>query len=92
MKLLILAALVATPALADQYVNGYIRNNGTYVAPHFRTDANDSRMDNYSTRGNTNPYTGERGYKPYEAPAQVETPARSFTSPSTEPKITDPWY
>ncbi len=47
----------------DVYVNGYTKSNGTYVAPHYRTSPNSTRNDNYSTYGNTNPYTGEAGTK-----------------------------
>ncbi|MGH6936985.1 MAG: hypothetical protein ACRED2_12560 [Methylocella sp.] len=54
-------------ASADTYVNGYYRNDGAYVAPHYRSSPNGSTFDNYSTRGNTNPYTGDRGYvNPYQ--------------------------
>lgn len=53
--------LIATTAHAGQYVNGYTRSDGTYVQGHFRSSPNSYRYDNYSTRGNTNPYTGERG-------------------------------
>lgn len=53
----------ATEASADQYVNGYMRGDGTYVQPHYRSSPDGSTFNNYSTRGNTNPYTGERGYK-----------------------------
>ena len=42
-------------------VRGYYRSNGTYVAPHHRTDPNDTKLDNYSTKGNVNPYTGKEG-------------------------------
>lgn len=73
---LALAAAFATPALADQFVNGYVRKDGTYVAPHVRTTPNTVQYDNYSTRGNINPYTGQRGserdttydYKPPKSP------------------------
>lgn len=44
-------------------VNGYYRNNGTYVQGHQRTNPNSTNWDNYSTRGNTNPYTGDTGYR-----------------------------
>ena len=44
------------------YTNGYYRNNGTYVEPYQRTERNNTRDDNYSTEGNTNPYTGQKGY------------------------------
>jgi hypothetical protein len=44
-------------------VRGYTRRDGTYVAPHVRTAPNSSKMDNWSTKGNVNPYTGKRGTK-----------------------------
>jgi len=49
------------PALADTFVNGYYKSNGTYVAPHYRSSPNSTTTDNWSTQGNTNPYTGQRG-------------------------------
>lgn len=52
---------LSASAFADTYVNGYTRSNGTYVQPHYRSDANSVRSDNYSSQGNTNPYTGEAG-------------------------------
>jgi len=45
----------------DTHVRGYTRRDGTYVQPHKRTAPNSSRRDNYSTRGNVNPYTGKPG-------------------------------
>lgn len=71
---LALAAAFVTPALADQFVKGHIRSDGTYVAPHYRSSPNNVQYDNYSTKGNSNPYTGERGserdttydYKPHK--------------------------
>ena len=42
-------------------VSGYTRNNGTYVAPHQQTNPNTTQRDNYGTRGNVNPYTGQVG-------------------------------
>lgn len=48
---------------ATRFVRGYHRKNGTYVAPSYRTRANSTRWDNYSTKGNTNPYSGRKGYK-----------------------------
>lgn len=64
-KLLLLAALAAlsASAFADKYVHGYIRSDGTYVQGYYRTEANNNRYDNYSSQGNTNPYTGQRGYE-----------------------------
>ena len=62
-----LLALVALPAFArDTAVRGYVRKDGTYVQPHMRSAPNDTRLDNFSTRGNVNPYTSQPGYRdPY---------------------------
>lgn len=54
--------LVAVPAFAgDVYVQGHYRSDGTYVQPHYQSAPNNSTYDNWSTRGNINPYTGEEG-------------------------------
>ncbi len=63
LALLFSASITALPAAADTYVSGYTRSNGTYVAPHYRSDADSSFNNNWSTQGNTNPYTGQAGYK-----------------------------
>ncbi len=48
------------------HVRSYVRHNGQYVGPHFRTAPDHTRLDNWSTRGNVNPYTGKAGTKsPY---------------------------
>lgn len=47
--------------VSAQYVNGHYRSNGTYVNGYHRTEANDTKKDNYSYYGNVNPYTGKRG-------------------------------
>jgi len=42
--------------------SGYVRRDtGTYVAPHRATNPNGTRLDNYETRPNYNPYTGRTG-------------------------------
>lgn len=94
MKKLILAfaTVAALPALAqDHYIKGYIKKDGTYVAPSYATNPNSTKLDNYSTLGNVNPYTGIAGtrspypaYTPaYTSPATVYTPsAPMYTSPS----------
>ena len=46
-------------------VNGYYKKSGTYVAPHYRSNYDSYKYNNYSTKGNTNPYTGIKGYKTY---------------------------
>lgn len=47
-------------------VHGYFRSNGTYVAPHNATNPNGTRIDNWSTKGNVNPHTGQPGTKPLD--------------------------
>lgn len=42
-------------------VKGHYRKNGTYVQPHYRTAPDSSRYNNWSTKGNVNPYTGKNG-------------------------------
>ena len=60
--LMILVLFFSTmTAFADTYVNGYYRKDGTYVQPHYRSNADSNPWNNYSTKGNTNPYTGQQG-------------------------------
>ena len=41
-------------------VNGYVRHSiGTYVYSYHRTSPDRSKLNNWSTKGNTNPYTGK---------------------------------
>jgi hypothetical protein len=76
MKKIILTLVALTSfsqfALADTYVNGYTRSNGTYVQPYTRSDSNYTQFDNYSTRGNINPYTGNSGT------INVNTPSHNY--------------
>ena len=62
-KILIAATLLMLPALsqADNWVNGYQKKDGTYVQGHMKSDSDNYRSNNYSSQGNTNPYTGEKG-------------------------------
>jgi len=48
---------------SNHSVSGHVRSNGTYVAPSHATNPNHTRSDNYSTKGNVNPYTGKPGTK-----------------------------
>lgn len=41
--------------------DGYTTNRGTYVQPYQSTNPNGTQYDNYGTRGNYNPYTGQTG-------------------------------
>ena len=44
-------------------VAGHTTKKGSYVAPHHATNPNDTDKDNWSHKGNVNPYTGKRGTK-----------------------------
>lgn len=45
------------------YVAPHVNSDGTYVQGHRRSEANDTKLDNWSTKGNVNPYTGKSGTK-----------------------------
>lgn len=59
------SALFFVPSGADAAtrVGGYYRKSGTYVAPYYRSTSNSTKADNWSTKGNYNPYTGKAGTK-----------------------------
>ncbi len=61
LSLIVMLSFTCTVAIADQYVNGYYNNNGTYVNGYYRTTPDNNPYNNYSTIGNTNPYTGQSG-------------------------------
>lgn len=53
---------ICTTAFArDVYVNSYVRKDGTFVQGHYRTSPDSNVYNNYSTKGNINPYTGKTG-------------------------------
>jgi hypothetical protein len=86
MKLILgtLAALclAGTAWAGDHYVNGYTRSNGTYVAPHFQSNPNNTTSDNYSTRGNVNPYTGQAGTKLDTRPSHNGHATPAYSQPA----------
>jgi opacity protein-like surface antigen len=94
----VLAALMfaSSAEAADHYVRGYYRSNGTYVAPHYQTNPNGTTSDNYSTRGNYNPYTGAPGTKPDTRPAFGSTygaptyGASPYAAPTYQPSYGSP--
>lgn len=70
--LLAAAALLAAPLAyakgGSHSVRGHVNKDGTYVAPHHATNPNETKRDNYSSKGNVNPYTGKEGTKDPNAP------------------------
>ena len=84
MKKLIFAAImfilsVNSFAQTSTYVNGYTRSNGTYVSGYHRTTPDNTRDNNFSTRGNVNPYNGNIGTKPG---GQNSSAYNNFSTPS----------
>lgn len=56
--LIAIFTLATSVAFADVWVNGYYRDNGTYVEGYWRSSPDSDPTNNYSYPGNTNPYTG----------------------------------
>lgn len=72
---LMLLTITSTTAMSDQHVGGYMKRNGTYVAPHYQTAPDRNPYNNYSTQGNTNPYTGQAGTRdPVHVQQQYSNP------------------
>ena len=75
-KIALIALALASGAVMAQTVqrDGYVTKNGTYVAPSYATSPNNTKLDNYSTKGNVNPYTGKQGtVDPYKIePLKIE--------------------
>ena len=82
--LCVLLMCAGTSFAGDVYVRGYHRSDGTYVQPHYRTAPDSNPWNNYSSKGNINPYTGKGGYKnPYSSPSyRVPRATNPFSSPS----------
>jgi len=65
---LLFVLIGASSLYADQWVNGYWRDSDgdgykdTWVRPHWRSDPDGNIWNNWSTKGNINPYTGKPGY------------------------------
>ena len=69
------------------HVRGYIRKDGTYVAPHYRSAPDGSLQNNWSTKGNVNPYTGEEGTL-----VTPPVPASRRAAEPLAPRLTVPPY
>jgi hypothetical protein len=80
-KVLVIAViLLPLLAVSQVRVRGYIKKDGTYVQPHVRSSPDGAKYNNWSTKGNTNPYTGKDGTKdPY---SQSYGTSGSYSVPS----------
>lgn len=64
---ILLILMVSSVSQADTWVNGYSKRDGSYVQGHFRTSPDSNPYNNYSTKGNVNPYNGHTGtVDPYQ--------------------------
>ncbi len=55
---------------ASTSVRGHVTKQGVYVPPHQRTTPDKTINNNWSTKPNTNPYTGKEGSKTEPPPKQ----------------------
>lgn len=51
------------PKSESHSVKGYTTKSGKTVMPHHSSNPNKTQKDNFSTKGNTNPFTGKAGTK-----------------------------
>ena len=61
--ILIFVFCVSVSEAKSVRVNGGFTKRGTYRQFHVRTSPNKTKGDNWSTKGNVNPYTGKKGTK-----------------------------
>jgi hypothetical protein len=73
---------------SDVHVKSYVRKDGVVVQEHMRSAPDGDKSNNWSTKGNVNPYTGKVGTKSIES--EVRSPAISPVSNDqpNEPKKT----
>lgn len=65
--IVITCGFIAPTFAKDTYVKGYTRSNGVHVRGHYKSHKNSTKRDNFTTRGNVNPYTGKKGTRsPYK--------------------------
>lgn len=89
--------IITSFCFAQVYVKGYFRKDGTYVAPHYRTNPDSKITNNYSYPGNYNPNTGKitggtSTYTPsYTSNTLTSLPTTTYTSP-TKMQVEKPTY
>ncbi len=60
--LLLPISLLAQENHQTEKVKHYQKRDGTHVQSYHRTKGNSKTSDNYSHKGNSNPYTGKKGH------------------------------
>ncbi len=69
MKKIVLALLLIGSFISltfADYAPGYTKKTGKYVKAYNRSHSNKTVRDNYSYKGNVNPYTGRKGKSNYK--------------------------
>ena len=61
--LVLMSFSISTSEARTTRVKSGITKTGTYRPPHLRTSPNKTKIDNWSTKGNVNPFTGKKGTK-----------------------------
>ena len=69
----------------DRYTKGHYRDTDgdgykeTYVQPYHSSKPDGNKYNNYSSQGNTNPYTGKQGTEdPYRTDSSTNKQYKSF--------------
>lgn len=62
------ALLISAPIAQAKYQRGYYKpSTRSFVGGHYKTKSDGIKSNNYSAKGNRNPYTGKKGYaSPYK--------------------------
>jgi hypothetical protein len=90
-KIAIIAAVLTTTAAARaEWVNGYYRSSGSYVAPYYRTPANGIPYDNLSYRGYPSQQPGYVSPRTYD-PGIVRTLPANIRSSYVRPLYRNPY-
>ena len=63
MSVIVILLILCSVSFSATKVKGYTKKSGKYVAPHYKSIKNTTKVDNYSTKGNVNPHTGKKGTK-----------------------------
>jgi hypothetical protein len=66
--LLAAAATEASSKAGSHAVRSHVTKKGVYVPGHRATNPDHTKQNNWSTKGNVNPYTGKPGTKDPNAP------------------------
>jgi len=82
-------SVLVNSAVADVYVRGHLRSNGTYVPPHYRSNADSSFHNNWSTHPNINPYTGQIGTR--RTPSYPKNPSFQNYAPRSSSFPSKSW-